>query len=221
MTRKPRKTTDHLVTGRLLTHAYGQMGEIATAGGFFTYFVVMECFGFPSNTVFNLLSINAVSPVISGSININYNTPYTYIDPNLNGSFINNANTLPYNNPAIPTFASAATFDTSFPNWLSDINNSLDVRGFYLTNCGLNTPNSVNGYCQKFNWPQAPAYLTTTSSITKQQIAFTTETIFYAQSAYFTTIVMVQWSNVFACKSRKVKTILFRSPSPSQGSTST
>ena len=26
MTRKPRKQSDHLVTGRLLTHAYGQMG---------------------------------------------------------------------------------------------------------------------------------------------------------------------------------------------------
>lgn len=157
---------------------------------------------------------------MNGSINSNYNTPYTYIDPNLNGSFNNNA-AVPYNNPAIPTFASAATFDTNFPNWLSDINNSVDLRGFYLTNCGLSTPNSVNGYCQKFNWPQAPAFLTTTSTITKQQIAFTTETIFYAQSAYFTTIVMVQWSNVFACKSRKVTLLLFRSPSPSQGSTST
>jgi sodium/potassium-transporting ATPase subunit alpha len=220
MTRKPRKTTDHLVTGRLLTHAYGQMGEIATAGGFFTYFVVMEVFGFPSNIVFNLLSIGAVSPVINGSININYNTPYTYIDPNLNGGFINNA-AIPYNNPNIPTFATAATIDTNFPNWLSDINNSLDLRGFYLTNCGLGSPNSVNGYCQKFTWPQAPAFLTTTSSITKQQIAFTTETIFYAQSAYFTTIVMVQWSNVFACKSRKVPFLLFRSPSLSQDLTST
>jgi sodium/potassium-transporting ATPase subunit alpha len=41
MTRKPRKQSDHLVTGRLLTHAYGQMGEIATCGGFFTYFIIM------------------------------------------------------------------------------------------------------------------------------------------------------------------------------------
>jgi len=41
MTRKPRKQTDHLVTLRLLAHAYGQMGEIATAAAFFTYFVIM------------------------------------------------------------------------------------------------------------------------------------------------------------------------------------
>lgn len=223
MTRKPRKTADHLVTGRLLTHAYGQMGEIATAGGFFTYFVVMEVFGFPSNIVFSLLSVSAVSPVDSnGNTNINYNTPYTYVDPNLTpGTFINNPNAAPYGNPAIPIFASAAAINTNFPNWLSDTNNFLDLRGFYLSNCGLNTPNSVNGYCQKFNWPQAPAFLTTQSTITKQQIAFTTETIFYAQSAYFVTIVMVQWSNVFACKSRKVTILLYRSPSLSQVSTST
>lgn len=46
--------------------------------------------------------------------------------------------------------------------------------------------------------------LHTTSTITKRDVAFTTEAIFYAESAYFVTIVMVQWSNVFACKSRKV-----------------
>lgn len=60
MTRTPRKPTEHLVTARLLTHAYGQMGEIATAGGFFTYFVVMEIFGFPSNIAIELLSKKAV-----------------------------------------------------------------------------------------------------------------------------------------------------------------
>lgn len=45
----------------------------------------------------------------------------------------------------------------------------------------------------------------TVSPITGQRVAYTTESIFYAQSAYFVTVVMVQWSNVFACKSRKVK----------------
>ncbi len=41
MTRKPRKQTEHMVSLRLLAHAYGQMGEIATAAAFFTYFVIM------------------------------------------------------------------------------------------------------------------------------------------------------------------------------------
>ena len=39
---------------------------------------------------------------------------------------------------------------------------------------------------------------------------YTTEALFYAQSAYFVTIVLVQWSNIFACKSRKVKSMIFQ-----------
>lgn len=41
MTRNPRRKSEHIVTLRLLAHAYGQMGEIASAAGFFTYFVIM------------------------------------------------------------------------------------------------------------------------------------------------------------------------------------
>jgi len=42
-------------------------------------------------------------------------------------------------------------------------------------------------------------------------VYFTTEALFYAQSGYFVTIVMIQWSNVFACKSRKM-TIIYSGP---------
>ncbi len=50
--------------------------------------------------------------------------------------------------------------------------------------------------------------LDTTSSYLGSPVAFTTEALFYAQSGYLVTVVMVQWSNVFACKSRKVILIL-------------
>lgn len=62
MTRRPRKPDEHLVTARLLTHAYGQMGEIATAGGFFTYFIVMRLYGFPPNILFGLLGQKTYVP---------------------------------------------------------------------------------------------------------------------------------------------------------------
>jgi sodium/potassium-transporting ATPase subunit alpha len=74
MTRKPRKLDEHLVSAKLLAHAYGQMGEIATAAGFFTYFVVMNLYGFPTNILFGLVSQNAYNPTNS----IYYNTPYTF-----------------------------------------------------------------------------------------------------------------------------------------------
>ena len=83
MTRRPRKPTEHLVTARLLTHAYGQMGQIATAGGFFTYFVVMQLYGFPPSILFGLVSTPAAIPQPNGDqgtsgYDYDYNTKYTY-----------------------------------------------------------------------------------------------------------------------------------------------
>jgi sodium/potassium-transporting ATPase subunit alpha len=214
MTRKPRKQDEHLVSGRLLAHAYGQMGEIATAGGFFTYFVIMQCYGFDYNNIFFLLNKDAVQPFVNGTMDANLNTAYTF-NPSL-----------PYfNNPYLPRNASVANLTGNFPDWIGDINNALDLRGFYLSNeCAKGTFTNgynISGYCQSVSWPTASQVLSTVSDHSGQVIAYTAESIFYAQSGYFTTIVMVQWSNVFACKSRKVIVSPFRSPSPSQGSTNT
>ena len=207
MTRKPRKQSEHLVTGRLLTHAYGQMGEIATAGGFFSYFITMAVYGFDYSLIFFLLSVNAVNPIVNGAVDTNFNGPYTF-DPNAN-NFGNN------NIPANSQDLNSANFNTNFPDWISTLNNKLDLRGWYLVaNNGQNTTPCQGSYCQAFNWPSEDSVLTTVSTITNLQVAYTTEAIFYAQSAYFVTIVMVQWSNVFACKSRKVSLSLFRFPSP-------
>lgn len=64
MTRRPRKPDDHLVSARLLTHAYGQMGEIATAGAFFSYFTVMQLYGFPPNILFGLVNKSTIIPSV-------------------------------------------------------------------------------------------------------------------------------------------------------------
>ena len=56
MTRRPRKPEEHLVSGKLLVHAYGHMGSIATVGGFFTYHIVMTCYGLPLNIYFQILA---------------------------------------------------------------------------------------------------------------------------------------------------------------------
>lgn len=61
-----------------------------------------------------------------------------------------------------------------------------------------------------FTWPPFESTIPTISPISGHYVSFTTETIFYAQSGYFVTIVMIQWSNVFACKSRKVIIFVFR-----------
>ena len=161
--------------------------------------------------------MNPVTNLATGTIDNNFNTWYEFIQPTL-GPFPSTVATLPFNNPYIPTLAVNATITKDFPNWLADVNNEMDVRGFYLTNCG-NVSYSLNGYCQLYTWPTN--YLTHNSSLTGRMVSFTTESIFYAQSSYFVSIVMIQWSNVFACKSRKVHMLLFRSPSSIPASIST
>ena len=56
MTRRPRKPEEHLVSAKLLGHAYGNMGQLATCGGFFTYNIVMTCYGIPYDIYWELLS---------------------------------------------------------------------------------------------------------------------------------------------------------------------
>lgn len=88
--------------------------------------------------------------------------------------------------------------NTGFPYWLSTNNNLVDLRVAFVECCA---PGSVD-FCPQFTWPTH--YLTSTSPVSGHQAAFTTEALYYAQSGYFVTIVMIQWSNVFSCKSRKV-----------------
>ena len=151
MTRKPRKLTDHLVSLRLLVHAYGNMGEIATAGGFFTYFVIMNLYGFNFNNIFFLLSVPAVVPInTNGSVDTNYNTFYTYIPTtNTHGAPINSN-------------CSDATINTNFPSWISDINSAYDLRGAYLK---CEATGSAN-YNNSVSWPGQNETLSTISPVT-------------------------------------------------------
>jgi sodium/potassium-transporting ATPase subunit alpha len=87
------------------------------------------------------------------------------------------------------------------------VNNNIDLRAVYVT-C-TDSFKTLN-FTSQFTWPPWENVVKTVSTVSKNYVAYTTETIFYAQSGYFVTIVMVQWSNVFACKSRKVILILFR-----------
>lgn len=91
-------------------------------------------------------------------------------------------------------------FSSDFPNWLSTINAQIDLRAFYVE-CQGTTPAT---YYYKRLIPDQNEVLGTLSSYTGAPVAYTTEALYYAQSGYFVTVVMVQWSNVFACKSRKV-----------------
>jgi sodium/potassium-transporting ATPase subunit alpha len=189
MTRKPRKIDDHLVSGKLLCHAYGQMGEIATAAGFFTYYTIMNVYGFPPSQLFGLANLTAYNP--GDSYSWDNRTPY-----NPSAWFYG-----AYLPPGVDlTNCSAYQPVQNYPNWLATTNGHVDLRQVFLS-CNRQT----GQFSQTVQWPaNNTCYWDTISSITNTPVCFTTEALFYAQSGYFSTVVLVQWSNIFACKSRKV-----------------
>lgn len=152
--------------------------------------------------LFGLVSQPAIIPQTiddKGSLSFNeyYNSNQCTFDqfsPNLGCS----AFIVPCSNTYLTNYWQNKNID--FPNWLSTINNQIDLRGVYST-C-----DEITGrYIPTFVFPLD--VLNTYSHISQNYVAYTTESIFYAQSGYFVTVVMVQWSNVFACKSRKVPNI--------------
>lgn len=81
--------------------------------------------------------------------------------------------------------------------WINDAN--YDMRNI-LVKC-----NSQGFWEPQFNyqkWCQAVGG-NNTSPISNWNICYTTEALKYAQSAYFIAIVLVQWSNIVCCKSKK------------------
>lgn len=73
MTRRPRRKEEHLVSTKLITIAYLQMGFIASAAGFIGYFTAFNYFGFPLSSLFGMASISGYRPPI--------NDFTTYINP--------------------------------------------------------------------------------------------------------------------------------------------
>ena len=179
------------------------MGSIATIGGFFTYHIIMTCYGLPVNIYWQILSKQTYVPLgIDGQQDIKFNEAPTFGADGYQP--IPNLNTVRYFTLPDGTFQTCSSAiqqgnladRQNFPFWLSTVNSNVDLRVSFVECCGDN-------YCAQFDWPSADI-LNSISPISGLPVKYTTETLFYAQSGYFATIIMVQWSNVFACKSRKV-----------------
>lgn len=62
MTRQPRRKTDHLVSIKLITHAYCLMGLISTGAGFTAYFTTLNFFGFPPGALYGMANYSGYTP---------------------------------------------------------------------------------------------------------------------------------------------------------------
>ena len=171
MTRRPRKTNDHLVSGKLLAHAYGNMGELATCGGLFTYNLIMTVYGLPFQIYFEILSFQTYNPAAGGQGNINYSGNFNQQIIYDNGGNVTNGY-----DPTAPLLGSVGYYSvqnncnlaaqqgyiqggSSFPNWLATNNNVVDIRYAYVGCCLDN----ISNFCPYFNtttpgstpWPNA------------------------------------------------------------------
>lgn len=163
----------------------------------------MDVYGFPPNNIFFLLAVDCLNPgtnsadFSSFSVDVTKSTNNFFVYDPTQTVFDTTTGTV-FGTSNLPQLCSMTKLNTDFPDWISTINDNLDLRAFYRT-CNGNAYGPT-----AFDFPADEHVLNTTSSYTGNPVRFTTEAIFYAQSAYFITIVMVQWSNVFACKSRKM-----------------
>ena len=108
MLRMPRSNKrDHLVNVKLLSFSYFQIGILQTLSGFFTYFVVMNDYGFKPYTLIGMITAEGVKP-------------------NSTDVYSPSSNSVYKGNTKASSGGSSGVFD-----WNTDSDHSTDVRLFY------------------------------------------------------------------------------------------
>ena len=89
MTRDPRDPKDHLVSLKLMTHAYCMQGVIGCAGGFFGYFSVLYAMGFLPMTLFKL-QFTSTAPFPDNDPTTGYTPAFNPLSPDLGNNKLTN-----------------------------------------------------------------------------------------------------------------------------------
>ncbi|KAL4494140.1 hypothetical protein ABPG72_016096 [Tetrahymena utriculariae] len=195
MTRKPRSKDDHIVSLVLMTHSYALMGIISMAAGFTAYFTSLNYYGFPIMELFGMGGYSGYYPIKHDfgdysnkplgamyNINIMYN--------NSTNQDITNCND-----------AKTLLADNSWtPDWFKVGDGEYDLRKAFVK-CNTETGNWESLVSK---WSDCDVNSDHThSSFVNNTACYSTDGLKYAQSCFFVCIVLFQWSNIFACKSRK------------------
>merc|ERR1712038_669167 len=205
MSKPPRDArTDRLVTAKLVRFSYLQVGIVQAAAGFYAWVVVLKDFGFdptdlPGNGwAFDRATWNCLVPVgvlTRGTMYPKDRTCGSWGSNTLGGGCIGSGMD---DNPLVNTnttemygFSSRGsncwTNDgmkkdkTGFELWARSIDDSKPEWRYILqtTACNVNPGGASEPVC----WNAA-------------------EALMYAQTAYFISIIIVQWADILACKTR-------------------
>lgn len=197
MTRPPRTLTEHLVTKKLLTYVYLQMGIIQSVAGFMSYFIVFSNFGFAPHTIVRLVG----KAYIHHNPNdvFNPNAPFfgnTNVQCSPTGRITYIENTLHRDN------TTTGNVDGFTLDWLFTTDKDQDVRMGFLE---LNDPDAP---CSQYNIKLLKDYksceIHQISPVSKRPVCFSTEALKYAQTSFFFSIVFAQFTNTLCCKTRKL-----------------
>lgn len=189
MTRLPRQPHQHLVTKKLLTFSYLQMGVIQTLGGLLCYFIVFDEFGFSPSILNRIVTVPF----------LHHNRDDVY-DPN--DKFFGNSNVKCDGGDLVlidgfgKTSLSSGSVSGNVLDWLFTTDQEQDVRMGYLDS------NCPTGAKEVFDWGDCEVFQI--SNISNRPVCFSTEALKFAQTASFISIVLTQFSNSLCCKTRKL-----------------
>ena len=176
MNRQPRNPNrDRLVNGKLMSFTYLQIGWMQALSGMLVYFIVMNDYGFKPWTLIGLNLKNGIVPD-AGDIYNPYNPP-SYGNSNYGNTY----------------------YELESLAWGSNEGSSLDLRLFY-TSLHPEAWSPCRYQPHDESYPVHWRY----SVFTGHQICYTSEALFYAQTAYFISIIMTQWANCIICKTRSL-----------------
>ena len=198
MTRRPRDRDEHLVTAKLMIFAYAQMGVMQTFCGYMTYIVVLYDFGFNLYETFYIVLKNYYP----------HNHSDTFInDPTL---FYGNSNVERSQKPDGKYYlrvkdenSPGALHDSNDKNgprlvdWLFTMHMDQDLRLGYLKVDETSGEVSAN-----LNF--SPCRVYQVSPVSNRPVCYSTESLKYAQTAFFFGIVVGQFYNALSCKTRKI-----------------
>lgn len=176
MDRFPRNSSrDHLVNSKLISFAYLQIGIVQAAAGFFTYFYVMNDYGYKPATLFGLAAEEGFYPEDTDIYD-----PVKF--PVSKGNSNYNAN----------------GDGGEIIDMLTPRESGLDVRLFF-------TDRNVDEWnkCRWTSDDDVPEFYYR-SHVSQNQICYTVEALYYAQCGYLVSIVCVQWSDLLICKTRNL-----------------
>jgi sodium/potassium-transporting ATPase subunit alpha len=183
MLRKPRGKNDHLFSLKLLCVGYVQMGSLQTFGLFLCYFYTFDNFGFKFFSLFYLQFREGVV-----SLKTDVYDPYR---PD-------------HGNTKIGDICAAMTgSEYDIPDdfrervdWQYLLHATVDLRNT-LVKC-----DGFGSVIPAFEWGEC--YIKQLSPITHVPVCYTTEALKYAQTSGFFAIVIGQYANLIAVKTKKL-----------------